>query len=151
MADKDYKNNFYPIQGVIYSKPVRTAEGREGTINAGKTFEFPSIVLEVKRDYKGTTYTELPEFELGRGVNIQDFDKGDRVEILFSLSGKSIKSKTGKDPWHKTTAKALYIRHMDIVGNDTRSVGADFKSKKKEEAPLEIPSPYDENTDDLPF
>jgi len=34
------QNNFYPIEGVVYAKPVRKVEGKKGTKNEGKTFEF---------------------------------------------------------------------------------------------------------------
>src|SRR5574343_576537 len=84
------QNNFYPIEGVVYAKPVRVVEGKKGTKNEGKTFEFASIILEVKREYKDKTYTELPEFELGKGVNLDEYMIGDRVTVFFALSGKKI-------------------------------------------------------------
>ena len=139
------KNNFYKINGVLYAKPIRTANGKVGTKNEGKIFEFPSIILEVRREYKGTEYIELPEFELGKGVNIEDFDIKDRIEITFSLAGKKI-----SDTFHKTSAKALYIRHMDIQGNDTREVGGEFK-KKREEVFIPPNIDKDEEESDLPF
>jgi hypothetical protein len=137
-------NNVNKIEGVIYSRPVRTANGKKGTKNEGKVFEFPSIILEVKREHKGVTYVELPEFELGKGVNIDDFAVKDSVEITFALSGKKI------GDWHKTSAKALYIRHLDIEGDDTRDVGR--QDEKKRETVFVPPNPTDdEEFNDLPF
>jgi len=46
------KNNFYKINGVVFAKPVRTANGKVGTKNEGKVFEFPSIILEVDENTK---------------------------------------------------------------------------------------------------
>lgn len=137
-------NNIYKIQGVIYAKPVRTAEGKKGTKNEGKTFEFPSVILEVRREYKGTQYIELPEFELGKGVGTDEFAIKDSVEITFSCGGKKI-----SDTFHKTTLKALYIRHTDIYGNDSKEVGASFD--KKRDDTFVPPSPFEEEESDLPF
>jgi len=139
------KNNLYKINGTIYAKNVRTAQGKK---DPTVTYEFLSIILEVKRQYKDKTYTELPEFELGNGVSIDDFSVGDNVEITFSLAGKKI-----TDTWHKTTAKALYIKHADT--NTLREVGGQTPSEmnKKEEV-FVAPLPYSNGNDednDLPF
>jgi hypothetical protein len=140
------RNNLYSIKGVIYAKPVRTAEGRKGTKTEGQTFTFPSIILEVKRSYNDKEYIELPEFELGKGLNLEDFAVGDRVEITFALGGKKI-----SDTFHKTVAKALYIKHTDIERDDTRAVGAEFVPPKRESV-FVPPNPMDEEEDDqLPF
>ena len=139
-------NNIFKIEGVIYLKPVRTANGKKGTKNEGKVFEFPSIILEIRRTHKGTDYIELPEFELGRGVHIDDFEVGDKVEITFALAGKKI-----SDTFHKTTAKALYIKHADVQGDDTRDVNGTHEWKdKKDDFPVTNIYDVDEG-DSLPF
>jgi hypothetical protein len=146
------KNNLYKIEGTIYEKPVRSITATKGK-NIGQTFEFPSVILEVKRSYKGTEYTELPQFELGKGVTITDFAIGDLVEITFALSGKKI------GDWHKTIAKAIYIRHADIQRDDTQTVGGESpsESRMREKAMKETfvaPDPYDDDPEglsDLPF
>lgn len=140
------QNNFYKITGIIYEKPIRTAQGKVGTKTEGQTFEFPSIILEVKREYKDKTYSELPEFELGRNVNTEEFMIGDNVDVYFSLSGKRI-----SNSWHKTVAKATYLKHADVY--DTREVGGKTPSDfAKKETVFVPPSPEDEEyTGDLPF
>jgi hypothetical protein len=142
------QNNFYPIEGVVYAKPVRVVEGKKGTKNEGKTFEFASIILEVKREYKDKSYVELPEFELGKGVNLDEFIIGDRVTVFFALSGKKI-----SDTFHKTSAKANYIKHSDMY--DKKEVGGKVPSDyAKRETVFIPPNPMEDdgnNEDDLPF
>ena len=142
------QNNFYPIEGIVYAKPVRVVEGKKGTKNEGKTFEFASIILEVKREYKDKVFTELPEFELGKGVNMSEFMIGDSITIFFSLSGKKI-----SDTFHKTSARASYIKHADLF--DKKEVGGKVPSDyAKREQVFIPPSPIDdddENGNDLPF
>ena len=142
------QNNFYPIEGVVYAKPVRVVEGKKGTKNEGKTFEFASIILEVKREYKDKSYVELPEFELGKGVNLDEYMVGDKVTVFFSLSGKKI-----SDTWHKTIAKANYIKHADMY--DKKEVGGKVPSDYAKREPIFVPpSPMDDETEDdsgLPF
>jgi len=137
-------SNLPKATGVIYAKPVRTADGKKGTKNEGKTFEFPSIILEIKEEYGGKTFTDLPEFELGRGLNLEQFEVGDHVEITYKPCGRKI-----SDHWHKTYLRALYIRHTDINGND----GLDVSLPAKEKDTFEAVNPYDNDgdTDDLPF
>jgi len=138
--------NVFKISGVIYAKPVRVVDGKEGTKNEGKTFEFPSIILEVKREYNGKTYTDLPEFELARGVNIDDFAVSDNIEITFAVGGKKV-----SETWHKTELRALYIKHNDTQYNDGIEVTPEA-GRGKEDV-FVPPNPYDknDNLDDLPF
>ena len=142
------QNNFYPIEGVVYAKPVRVVEGKKGTKNEGKTFEFASIILEVKREYKDKSYVELPEFDLGKGVNLDEYMVGDKVTVFFSLAGKKI-----SDTFHKTSARAAYIKHADIF--DKKEVGGKVPSDyAKRETVFVPPSPMDdedEGNDPLPF
>jgi len=126
-------NNLYKIEGIIYEKPVRTVVSKKKATE-GQTFEFPSIILEVKREFNGRTFTDLPEFELGKGVNIDDFAVKDSIEITFAVGGKRI------GDWHKTSLKALYIRHTDIQGDDSLEVGT---PKADKETVFVAPNPAD--------
>jgi len=135
--------NIFKVEGVIYAKPSRKVTSQKD----GKEYEFNSIILEIKRDYKDKTYIELPEFHLGYGVDDSGFDVGDYVQVTFSMTGKKV-----NDNFHKTEAKLLYIRHPDIDGNDGKDVGGDVYPKKKEEV-FVAPNPYekDDEQSDLPF
>ena len=150
------KNNLYDISGVIYAKPLRLVADKKNK-NNGEPYRFESIILEVKREYEGREFVELPEFDLGRGVTSEGFDVRDNITITFSLSGREIKYKNreGEDAvMHKTTPKALYIKHSDIKTNDTTAVGAVYKPKDDLVPP---PLPYSEGAErddvmnDLPF
>ena len=82
------KNNFYKITGIVYDKPVRTVVSKKKQ-TAGQSFDFPSLVLEVKAEFKGKTYSDLIEFEpAGRNVAFDGFEVNDKVEIVFALGGK---------------------------------------------------------------
>lgn len=151
------KNNIYSITGVIFAKPVRYAPDKKGK-NGGQPYEFPSIILEVKRQHREKEFVELPELELGKGVSLDGFDVGDRVEISFSLSGREVSWMGGdgeKKTMHKTTAKALYIKHLDVQYNDTRDVGAVYKPRVvSEDTTFVPPNPLDDDNEDfkdLPF
>lgn len=138
-------NNVYQISGVIFDKPSRKVTSKKD----GKEYEFKSIILEVRREYKDKTYTELPEFHLGWGVDDNGFDIGDKVQISFSVGGKKINS-----DFHKTELKALYIKHPDLQFNDTKEVGFDpIKKEQKDLAKTFVaPDPAEEIDDSgLPF
>jgi hypothetical protein len=143
MADK---NNIFTIQGIIYSKPSRLVKSKKDD----KEYEFKSIILELKREYNGKTYIDLPEFQLGFGVTDSGFEVGDFVQITFSLVGKKVSS-----DWHKTELKALYIKHPDLQVNDERVVaGVDLAThKKNEDKVFVLPDPADDDLSDdgLPF
>ena len=149
------EKNMFKIKGVIFAKPVRVVPDTKNK-NGGKPYEFGSVILEVKRDYKGKVYQELPEFELGFGVGLDDFAVGDFVELTFSMSGKKI-----NEHFHKTVAKAIYIKHGDISNDDTTTVGGEssddrrIREKRDKEAQKEVfvaPNPADDPEDDgLPF
>ena len=135
-------NNVAKVSGVIYAKPVRNVTSQK----TNKEYEFKSIILELKREYKGKTYREFPEFHLGFGVADSGFETGDNVEITYVPTGKKI-----SDTFHKTELKAIYIRHTDIDYNDLREVAGD-PFPKREKAQQEATLPIEENDDDdLPF
>jgi len=137
--------NIFKIEGVIYEKPSRTVTSKKD----GKDYELKSLILEIRREYKDKTYTELPEFQLARNVDDSNFAVGDQVEVSFSLSGKRLKT------FHKTEIKALYLKHTDRQYNDTKAVGFDPKTANKKEEVFVAPNPYDDNDDEtndpLPF
>lgn len=138
------KNNIFQIDGVVFDKPSRKVTSKKD----GKEYEFKSIILEVRREYKDKTYTELPEFHLGFGIDDSGFEVGDKVQISFSVGGKKIKD------WHKTELKALYIKHPDLNYNDTKDVGYDPIKKEQKELAKTFVAPDPANDfpeDDLPF
>lgn len=136
--------NIFKIEGVIYEKPVRKITSKKDD----REYEFKSLILEVRREYKDTIYTDLPEFQLARNVDDSNFAVGDQVEVSFSLSGKKLKT------FHKTEIKALYLKHTDRQYNDTKAVGFDPKTVNKKEEVFIAPDPYEKDNeldDDLPF
>ena len=79
-----------------------------------------------------------------RSIPLDDFYIKDPVEIVFALAGiKGIKG-------YFTKAKAIYIKHTDINGNDTRDLRAEKPGKKKEEV-LTGYVPMKDDDDNLPF
>jgi hypothetical protein len=136
----DYKKNFFQIEGTIFGKPSRKITSKKD----GKEYEFKAIILELKREYKGKTYYDFPEFQLGYGVADDGFAVGDYVQISFSLVGKKV-----NDNFHKTELKAIYIKHPDMNYNDTRDVGGDVYPNKNKIEPA--PVPMDDDDNDLPF
>jgi hypothetical protein len=147
------KNNVHTIKGVIFEKPVREVPDKKNK-NNGEPYKFPSIILELVTKHKEKEYRTLPEFELGnRGLNLDDFAVGDKVEITFAMEGKAV-----SPTWHKTTAKCLYIRHTDIQYDDSADTSSDKprRENKKEKDIFEASLPYangdnDPDTENLPF
>jgi len=141
MASK--KDNFFQIEGTIYAKPSRKVTSKKD----GKEYEFKSIILELKREYKGKTFIELPEFHLGYGVTDDGFDVGDYVQISYSLSGKEVSAN-----FHKTELKAIYLKHPDLDYDDSHGVGGDVFPKKTKIEPAPVFDDSDDlNNDPLPF
>jgi hypothetical protein len=138
------QNNIFTVRGIIYAKNSRLVKSKKDE----KEYEFKSIILELKREHQGKTYVDLPEFQLGFGVTDDGFEQGDFVQLTFSLTGKKV-----SDVWHKTELKALYIKHPDIQGNDTRDVtGVPLAKQILKEEVFIAPDPADEESDnDLPF
>ena len=129
-------NNIFKIEGVIYSKPVRTVESKTG----GEPWEYKSIVMEVKGD-KGKS--DLLEFRLGFGANDNGFDVGQKIVMHFGIGGRE---------WNGQYYTTLYARkaeHPDIQGDDTRDLNGEppWASKKKS-PPVIAPELPMESTDD---
>lgn len=133
--------NFFKVEGTIYAKPSRKITSKKD----GKEYEFKSIILELKREHKGKTFIDLPEFHLGFGVEDSGFDVGDFVQISFSLAGKEI-----NPTFHKTELKALYISHP-ALSNDTRDIGGDPFPKKTKVTEPALDLEDDSMDDGLPF
>jgi hypothetical protein len=142
MADNK-QNNIFTVQGIIYAKNSRLVKSKKDD----KEYEFKSIILELKREHGGKSYVDLPEFQLGFGVVDDGFDEGDFVQLTFSITGKKI-----SETFHKTELKALYIKHPDIQGNDTREIaGIPLAKKIKQDEVFVAPDPADIESDNLPF
>jgi len=145
------KNNFYKITGIVYEKPVRTVVSKKKA-TAGQSFDFPSLVLEVKAEFKGKTYSDLIEFEpAGRNVAFDGFEVNDKVEIAFALGGKeeTYTRDGAKEKRIRNRIKAIGIRHTDIQGNDMKDLSRDRKDDY-----IPPPSPFDDKdseNDNLPF
>ena len=152
------ENNF-SIKGVVYAKPVRVVENKKKPTEP--PYEFRSIILEVKTSYSqksetgGEAYrtkTSLPEFQLSRGMNIDEFDISDFIEVRFSLDGKKVNSN-----WHKTELRATYIKHADLDSNQPRKSNkvdtpamSDPKELKKETV-FVTPDSDNDGNEPLPF
>ena len=139
------RNNLYAVTGIVYDKPVKKVLAKKGP-NAGEEVEIPSIVLEVRGNGNGKEYVELVEFSIGnRSISLDDFYIKDPVEITFALGG--IKGTNG----YFTKAKAIYIKHTDINGNDTRDLRAEKPGKKKDDVFVGAVPDVTEEDDNLPF
>jgi len=142
------RNNLTDIEGVIFDKPVKKVIGKKGD-NKGKEMDIPSLVLEIRGNGNGKEYVELVEFTIGnRSIPLDDFMIGDRVVITYALAG--IRWKDG----YINKVKAIYIKHADIQGNDTRDLRAQKPAKEQEVFTGAIPFKDDDGengTDPLPF
>lgn len=142
MAEKN--QNIFKVEGTVFSKPIRRITSKKDD----KEYEFKSIILELKREHKGKSYIDLPEFQLGLGVVDSGFEVGDYVQLTFSLVGKKI-----NENWYKTELKALYIKHPDLDGgNDTRDLSGNAIYPKRQTDVFNAPNIYDNEPDDeIPF
>jgi hypothetical protein len=117
------KNNLYEIEGILYSKriqPYTTKKGEKG--------ESRYIILETTRTYtfrnKDTGIEEtkvasdLPEFKLRNGLNIEEFSIKDPIKITFALRGQYRewvdKNTLEKKKAHFTDLEAIGIEFADI-------------------------------------
>jgi hypothetical protein len=132
--------NYYKVDGVVYAKPVQEGTSKK----TGKPYSIPSIILEIKTRYKDKEYTTLPEFMLGNGVSVEGFDIGDMVTISFALDGKKVAN------WHKTSARATYIKFADLDANRDTHTGK-VKTDEVFQPPLPIEEGGGDEPDGLPF
>ena len=84
----DETKNFNTVEGVIYAInntiTKKTAKG---------DFYIRSFILELRNEYNGKTFTELPEFWLKQDKvgNIDYFEVGDKVVVGFRITGREWK------------------------------------------------------------
>lgn len=141
--------NYFSIDGTLYAKNKRTVKGVK---DASQTYEFKSIILEVKTTKKIKTkddkyidkdFSELPEFDLGYGVDYDAYEIGDPITVKFAVEGREYKGKDGEKKI-MTKLKALFINFSIIDGKP---------AKVKDEVFI-APDPTvsdDEGLNDLPF
>lgn len=135
------RNNLYPIEGVVFTKLTQEFTYKKGT-KKGQQGESRYIVLEIRGNGNGKDYIDFHKFKVvNPSVPLDDFDKGNRVIITFALGGNE-----WKDGFINET-KAVYIRHADIQGDDTR----DLRQQTPKKAPEWLPPDPTEPDDDLPF
>jgi hypothetical protein len=133
------EENSFSIKGVLFEKISRIVPNKKKPDDP--PYEFYSIKLEIKTRAGDRIWTELPEFNLNRGVGFDDFEEGDYVEVWFALAGKKI-----SDTWHKTSLTCNLLRHADIDASGRRPQSNKHSSSKEVE---EFPVSFEE--DDLPF
>ena len=146
------KNNFYKITGVVYEKIVRTVVSKKKQTE-GQSFDFPSLVLEIKQEFKGKTYSDLVEFEpAGKNVNFDLVNQGDEVEIAFALGGKEepFTDREGrKQKRIRNRIKAIGVRKTGANNNVNTGVSPQLKDEGFPEPPSAFDDP--ENDSSLPF
>lgn len=140
------QNNLSDIEGVIFSKPTREFTYKKGP-KKGEKGESRYIILEIRGTGNGKDYIDFHKFEVvNPSVPLDDFQVKDRVVITYSLGGFEWQG----DIINKT--KAVYIKHADIQGNDTRDLRA--QRPKQETFTGAVPGADEEeedNNDNLPF
>lgn len=146
MADT---KNYHTLDGTLYAKNTRQVQGVK---DPSQTYEFKSIVLEVKTvkkvktkegQYIDKTFSELPEFDLGYGIDCDSYAIGDAITVKFAVEGREYKSRGGEKKI-MTKLRALFVSFTDI--NRT-------PPKTKDEEIFVAPNPLidDIPDNDLPF
>lgn len=143
--------NYFSIDGTLYAKNTRTVTGKK---DPSQTYEFKSIILEVKNIKKvktndgkfiEKTFSELPEFDLGYGVDDSQYEVGDAITVKFSVEGREYKGGDGQKRI-MTKLKAVFLKFTDINGKP---------AKAQEEDVFAPPDPTIsddmEGLDNLPF
>ena len=148
-------NNEFKITGTIYNLEYNEIQGvKDPSAKYAKYL----VTLEVKKtkpkkDGVGIfTSTELPQFE-AFGMNLDEYSRGDLVEIRFYLSGKEYDNKkTGKKGIFNKSV-LTYIRHADLdAGHPDHKGVIKADDPVKKEFFIAPPSPDDaEGLTDLPF
>lgn len=137
-------DTIFTTEGTIFDKNSRTVQGRK---DPTQSYTFSSFKLEMVSNQGGKTYTDIPEFQCGKGVNIDDFEIGDYVTVRFVLKGKKI-----SDTWHKTELSAIFVKHADLSGTkDNKATGGGVYTPKTDWAPPVPESGEQEEEMDLPF
>lgn len=138
------QNNLREIEGVIFAKPTREFTYKKGP-KKGEKGESRYIVLEIRGTGNGKDYIDFHKFEVTNpSVSLDDFYIKDPVVITYSLGGFEWQG----DVINKT--KAVYIKHANINGNDTRDLRAQ-RPKREESFTGAVPGADKDDDDDLPF
>jgi len=113
------KNNFFTITGVLHSK----GELLSFDTKSGSQFHVRRFILEIVSTYKEKTFTETPEFALlgDAADTIDSIAVGSEISVTFSLTGKTIKGKEGKNDWHKTECKAVFVKTLGVPSIDVNA------------------------------
>jgi hypothetical protein len=144
----------FKIKGIVYSKPIDVRKGKK---DPTKSYEFRSIVIETKvtnefikviddkQIKQRVTKPKLLKFDLSDGMNIDEFEVRDPIEISFFLDGNEYTDVNGMNQII-TKPKASFIKFIDIEGVPKRE-------RTKEDITFAPPSQVsdDDNTDDAPL
>jgi hypothetical protein len=150
--------NSFSTKGILYEKPVRTIPNTKKPTEP--PYEFKSIRLEIKTPYttKSKTGSEeyhvkttIPEFQLAKWMNIDEFSIGDFIDVRFSIEGKKV-----NDSWWKTELRANYIKFADLDNGKPRPNKNKIEvTAMSDTRDLDIFQPPDPGADDdnqpLPF
>lgn len=161
MADT-FINNDYRIVGTIYDIQFQEISGVK---DPSAKYQKYIVTLEVKKsreigsgDHKRwVDVTELPQFE-AFAMNLDEFSKGDYVQINFYLSGKEWANKTTGKKGIMTKNCITFMKFADIdAGTGKRynkPVNANTTVPKANEMTRTqdwLPDPDKEELDALPF
>lgn len=138
----------FTTEGTIFDKNTRTVQGRK---DPSQTYNFSSFKLEMKSRYNDKEFTEIPEFQCGKGVNIDDYEIGDYISVRFVLKGKKI-----SDTFYKTELSAIYLKHADLSSSKDNKKADSFGTFKPPKPLMaDVPpvpeSGEQEDFDQLPF
>lgn len=150
--------NIFRITGTIYAKEFQEIKGKK---DPSAVYAKNIITLEVSTsrdipDKKGgtryVTVTEYPQFE-AFGLNMDDYNVGDLIELRFHLSGRKYTNKYGKE-CIMTKAMIDYVKFADIEGGHSSksNTGGFGKPFPKRDDTFTPPDPdTDDTMQDLPF
>ncbi len=149
------KEKSFNIDGTVYAKNVRTVNGKK---NPTKTYEFKSIILEVKSSKEieregGKQYvtkTTLLEFDIAPWVDIEPYSVTDFVDIRFIIEGNEFIRKDGTKAFINKL-KATYIKYADIESEGERPAKANEPNNYKETVFITPDPGADDDNDNLPF
>jgi hypothetical protein len=156
-------DNSFSITGTIYKKEFTEVKGVK---KPTETYSKYLITLEVtsSRTYtiqgkeKVFTSTQLPQFEFF-GINLDEFEKGDLVEVRFYLQGKEYTKQNGeKAIFTKPVGTFMKFGDLDAghkshrgkIKIDSMSNADDLPQPKRENV-FVAPDPDGEDFGDLPF
>ena len=134
----------FTTEGTLFDKNTRTVQGKK---DPTQSYTFSSFKLEMVSNQGGKTYTEIPEFHCGKGVNIDDFEIGDYVSVRFVLKGKKI-----SDTWYKTEANAIFVKRAELEGSkDNKATRGGVYTPNTNWVPPVPESGEQEKETDMPF